>query len=85
MSKEDKRLENGTEPNLFFSLKASSLSLIQSNHSILDVPRKSKGNIREMGKCNETQKIGESRTESTEERKETANSRQHTHTATGTH
>lgn len=66
MSKEDKRLENGTEPNLFFSLKASSLSLI-SNHSILDIPRKSKGNIREMGKCNETPKTGESRTESTEE------------------
>lgn len=73
MSKEDKRLENGTEPNLFFSLKASTLSLI-SNHSILDVPRKSKGNIREMGKCNETPKTDESRTESTEERKETANS-----------
>ena len=47
MSKEDKRLENGVEPNLLFSLKVSHLSLI-SNHSILDVPRKGKGNIREM-------------------------------------
>lgn len=73
MSKEDKRLENGVEPNIFFSLKASHLSLI-ANHSILDVPKKGKGNIRETGRCNQTPRIDESRTESKEERKETANS-----------
>ena len=68
MSKEDKRLENGVEPNIFFSLKASHLSLIP-NHSILDVPKKGKGNIRETGRCNQTPRIDESRTESKEERK----------------